>query len=121
MPKFCSQLMIETGLSRRTKVANLNKNVLPLRIYEIKHRLRFKIQRRTFFSLKIETTNKDSKSLWRSLKELSMPSKKGKTSTINIGLKISAEVCFEKGAVAEKCNSFYTTVASKLVEKLPKV
>ena len=37
-----------------------------------------------------------------------------------IGLNIGGEVCFEKGAVAEKFNSFYTTVASKLVEKLQK-
>ena len=30
------------------------------------------------------------------------------------------EVYFDKGVVAEKFNSFSTTVASKLVEKLPK-
>ena len=49
-----------------------------------------------------------------------MPSKKGKASSVNIGLNIGGEVCFEKGAVAEKFNSFYTTVASKLVEELTK-
>ena len=49
-----------------------------------------------------------------------MPSKKGKVSSINICLNIGGEVCVDKGAVAEKFNSFYTTVASKLVEKLPK-
>ena len=49
-----------------------------------------------------------------------MPSKKGKALSINIGLNIGGEVCFEKGADAEKFNSFYTTVTSKLVEKLPK-
>ena len=32
----------------------------------------------------------------------------------------TTEVCFEKGAVAEILNSFYSTVTSKLVEKLPK-
>ena len=76
------------------------------------------MQRRTFFQSQLDTSNKDSKSLC--LKELGKPSKKGKTSSINIGLNIDGEVCFEKGAVAEKFNSFYTTVASKLVEKLPK-
>ena len=49
-----------------------------------------------------------------------MPSKKGKPSSINIGLNIDDKVCFEKGVAAAKFNSFYTTVASKLVEKLPK-
>ena len=76
--------------------------------------------KKNFFQSKLETSNKDSKSLWRSLKELGMPSKKGKASILNIGLNIGGEVSFEKGAVAEKINSFYTTVASKLVEKLPK-
>ena len=71
-----------------------------------------------FFRSKLETSNLNS--LWRSPKDLGMPSKKGKASSINIGLNIGGEVCFEKGAVAEKFNSFFTTVASKLVEKLPK-
>ena len=48
-----------------------------------------------------------------------MPSKKGKASSGNIGLKIDGELSFDKLKVAEKFNSFYTTVASKLVEKLP--
>ena len=48
-----------------------------------------------------------------------MPSKKGKASSGNIGLKIDCELFFDKLKVAEKFNSFYTTVASKLVEKLP--
>ena len=78
------------------------------------------MQRRSFFQSELETSNKDSKSLWRSLKELGMPSKKGKASSLNIDLNIGGEVCFEKGAVVEKFCSFYTTVASKLVEKLPK-
>ena len=32
----------------------------------------------------------------------------------------SGEICFNKQNVSEKFNAFYTTVASKLVEKLPK-
>ena len=49
-----------------------------------------------------------------------MPSKKGKASASAIGLKIGGEVCFDRHIVEEKFNHFYTTVASKLVEKLPK-
>ena len=48
-----------------------------------------------------------------------MPSKKGKSSSGNIGLKIDDELSVDKLKVAEKFNSFYTTVAPKLVEKLP--
>jgi hypothetical protein len=53
------------------------------------------------------------------LKKLGLPSKKGLSST-NIGLKIEDSICFDKLKVAETFNSFYTSVASKLVEKLPK-
>ena len=35
----------------------------------------------------------------------------------SIILNIEGEICFDKLTVAEKFNSFYTTVASKLVEK----
>ena len=49
-----------------------------------------------------------------------MPSKKVKTSTSTLGLKIYNEVCFDKATCAQKFNEFYTSVASKLVEKLPK-
>ena len=51
-----------------------------------------------------------------------MPSKKGKVtaSTRSISLNIKGEVCFDKLKVVGKCKSFYTVVASKLVEKLPK-
>ena len=48
-----------------------------------------------------------------------MPSKKGKASSGSIGLKLYGELSFDKLKVAENFNSFYTTVASKLVEKLP--
>ena len=48
-----------------------------------------------------------------------MPSKKGKASSGNSGLKIYDELSFDKLKVLEKFNYFYTTVASKLVEKIP--
>lgn len=49
-----------------------------------------------------------------------MPSKKGKATASSIGLNFEGEICFDKQKVAEQFNSFYTTVASKLVDKLPK-
>ena len=76
--------------------------------------------KKEYFKAKIESENKDSKSLWQSLRDLGMPSKKVKTSTSTLGLKIDNEVCFDKATCAQKFNEFYTTVASKLVEKLPK-
>lgn len=76
--------------------------------------------KRDYFKEKVENENHDSKSLWNSLKELGMPSKKSKATASAIGLKIDDKVCFDRRIVAEKFNSFYTTVASKLVQKLPK-
>ena len=77
--------------------------------------------KKEYFKAKIESENKDSKSLRQSLRDLGMPSKKVKTSSSTLGLKIDNEVCFDKATCAEKINEFYTTVASKFVEKLPKV
>ena len=76
--------------------------------------------KKNFFKDKLEHENNDSKSLWNSLKQLGMPSKKGKATASSIGLNIEGEICFDKQKVAEQFNSFYTTVASKLVDKLPK-
>ena len=45
-----------------------------------------------------------------------MPSKKNKSSASNVGLQIDGELCFDKSTVAERFNSIYTTVASKLVK-----
>ena len=74
--------------------------------------------KRNYFKDKL-ISDKNSKSLWQSLKDLGMPFKKDKASSGNIGLKIDGKLSFDKLKVAEKFNSFYTTVASKLVEKLP--
>ena len=61
----------------------------------------------------------NAQSFWQSIKDLVTPSKKGKASSGNIGLKIDGKLSFDKLKVAKKFNSFYTTVASKLVGKLP--
>ena len=58
--------------------------------------------------------------MWKSLKELGLPSKKGISSSSNIGLKINGALCFEKFNVTDKFNLFYTTVATNVVENLPK-
>ena len=65
-----------------------------LKSYKSKHRLY--TAKKDFFQSKLETENKDSKSPWHCLKELGMPSKKGKASSVSIGLNIDGEVCFEK-------------------------
>ena len=60
----------------------------------------------------------DSKSLWKTLKTMGLPSKKTEPSN-SIGLNINDEICFDLLKVAEKFNSFFSTIASSLVEKRP--
>ena len=49
---------------------------------------------------------------WQTLENLG--TSKLKTNSKNVGLKIDNEICFEKSKVAEKCNHFFSTVASSL-------
>ena len=75
--------------------------------------------KKNYFTEKLEHNKNDSKTLWKTLRELGLPSKKGKSSGSSLGLKIDGEISFDKLNVAEKFNSFYTSIASSLVEKLP--
>ena len=72
-----------------------------------------------YFTSKIEDNKNNPKNLWKSLKDVGMPSKKSGSSTSNIGLTIDGELNFDKKSVACEFNQFFTTVASKLVDKLP--
>jgi hypothetical protein len=76
--------------------------------------------KRNFFKCSLVRNQNDSKSLWKSLKDLGLPGKT-KQSSSNIGLNIGDSICFDKLKVAEEFNSFYTTIADKLVSKLPNV
>ena len=49
-----------------------------------------------------------------------MPSKNSNITSSSIGLKIDDKVSFDGPTIAEKFNSFYTIVASRLFQKLPK-
>ena len=88
---------------------------------EIRNKTQYLVlkDKQNYFKEKLEENKNQSKSLWNTLKQLGLPSKKGNVSASKIGLKIDGDICFDNLSVAEKFNSFYTNVASKLVEKLP--
>ena len=71
-----------------------------------------------YFENKISENKNKPKQLWQTLKSLGTSSKSTSRSN-NIGLNINNEICFDKLKVAENFNKFFTTIASKLVEKLP--
>ncbi len=85
-------------------------------------RLRNRVQRdvkqakATYFQEKIEEYRNNSRKLWSIFKSLGY-SNKGSES--NIVLKIDKEICSDNVKIANYINSFYTTVASSLVKKLP--
>lgn len=77
-----------------------------------------KTAKSSFFSDKIEESKNDSKGLWQHLKDLGYKGeKKGKS---NIVLNIEGENCHEADKIANHFNSFFTNIASVLVQKLPK-
>jgi len=59
--------------------------------------------------------------LWQHLNQVGLPSKKGSSSKTNITLKINDNVCFDTKIISETFNHVYTTLSSKLIEKLPNV
>jgi hypothetical protein len=76
--------------------------------------------KRDYIKNEIAENQNAPKALWKTLKNIGMPSKTKGGST-NIGLKDERdEVCFETEFVANKFNKFFCGVASKLVAKLRK-
>ena len=72
----------------------------------------------SYYKDKLEENKNNSKELWSTLKELGT-SKTLKTKSSNIGLTVGDTISFDCKQVANIFNNFFTTVASKLVEKLP--
>ena len=50
---------------------------------------------------KLEENKNDSKTLWRHLNQVGLPSKKGSLSKTNITLNINDNVCFDKKIISE--------------------
>ncbi len=71
----------------------------------------------TYFSDQIAENKNNPKSLWKQLKQLGYKSLK--SGNENVVLNIEGENCFSPTKVASHFNNFFTSVASKLVEKLP--
>lgn len=70
-----------------------------------------------YISDKIQESGNDSKKLWQQLKNLGYSGKsKENSKTV---LKIEDELCFDGKKIATYFNTFFTTVASNLVSKLP--
>ena len=75
-------------------------------------------RKRIFFRSKIEEHKKDPKKLWATLRPLGTK-ENPKQKQSKIGLDINGSISCDKKTVANTFNSFFTTIASNLVLKLP--
>ena len=69
-----------------------------------------------YISDQVQENKKDPKKLWQQLKNMGY---KTKPQEANIALKINDVVCQDQNVIVNHFNSFFTTVAAKLVEKMP--
>ena len=76
--------------------------------------------KKDFIKNEIAENRNSPKNLWKTLKNLGMPSQ-SKGRSANIGLRNdSEEISFDSTFVADKFNNFFCNIASKLVNKLTK-
>ena len=78
----------------------------------------FRKAKRHFYNNKIEEHKNSSSNLWKTLKSLGTSSKL-KSGSTSISLDVYGSTTFDKLKVADTFNAFFTTVANKLVSKLP--
>ena len=100
---------------RKSKIADDFKHLSKLR-----NKVQYSIRKakRHFYNNKIEDHKNSSSDLWKTLKSLGTLSKM-KSGSTSIGLDVDGSTTFDKLKVADTFNAFFTTVANKLVSKLP--
>ena len=75
--------------------------------------------KKDFVKIKIKENKSCPKKLWKTLKNLGIPTKVNEDSS-NIGLKNEDDdVCFDSDFVANKFNRYFCNIAEKRVDKLP--
>lgn len=117
--------LILSGIKRRDQLLRkYKKDKNNVSLYKEFCKIRNSVQRdvklakANFFKQKVQQNKGDSDKLWENLKSLGY-SDKNVGSSSKIVLEKDGVKVFDSLKVAEMFNCFYTTVASKLVEKLP--
>jgi hypothetical protein len=122
-PWMSAQIL--SGIKERDRLlSKFKKERSNLALYRDFCRVRNAVQRdikmakSNYLRLKLEQSNGDSKKLWKQLKSLGYSSRSLNQSS-NIVLDKNGDKIFDSLSVAGIFNSFYTSVASNLVAKLP--
>ena len=100
---------------QKSKIADHFKHFCKLRN---KVQNSFRKAKRHFYNNKIEDHKNSSSDLWKALISLGTSSKL-KSGSTSISLDVDGSTTFDKLKVADTFNEFLTTVANKLVSKLP--
>ena len=104
-------------LHRKFINTKLEVDGLPYRSSRNKVQNLINSKKKIFIQNSLEQNKRDSKKLWKTLKDLGLPSKTKSDSKIN--LNINGQINSKPAEIANHFNDFYSTLADKLVEKLP--
>ena len=83
-----------------------------------KVQLKIKHAKSNYYYTKTHELKHKPKKLWQTLKDIGT-SKTTSTKEANLGLKIKDEITFDKEKVGQAFNTYFTSIASTLVSKLP--
>ena len=104
-------------LNRKFKLSKSEEDGLHYRSSRNKVQTLINGKKKSYIQNSLQENKRDSKKLWKTLKNLGLPSKTKSSSKIN--LNINGELNSKPADIAEHFNNFYSTLADKLVEKLP--
>ena len=74
-------------------------------------------KKQSYINNSLEENKRDSKKLWKTLKNLGLPSKTKSDAKIN--LNIDGKLNSKPADIADHFNTFYSTLADKLQDMLP--
>jgi len=104
-------------LHKKYRNTNLEEDGLIYRSSRNKVQTLINTKKKIYIQNSLEENKRNSKKLWKTLKNLGLPSKIKSNSKVN--LNIDGKLNSNKADIADHFNTYYSTLADKLVEKLP--
>ena len=104
-------------LHKKYRITNLEIDDLSYRYSRNKVKTLINLKKQTYIQDSLEENKRDSKKLWKTLRNLGLPSKSKSDSKIN--LNIEGELNSKSADIADHFNNIYSTLAENLVRKLP--
>ena len=115
--EIMDEIRTRDKLHRKYINTKLEADGLPYRSSRNKVQTLINSKKKIYIRNSLEQNKRDSKKLWKSLKNLGLPSKSKSDSKIN--LNIEGRINSKPAEIADHFNEFYSTLADKLLQKLP--